>query len=78
MAKSLEQMAKEAAVEKFRTSRDQEAAKIAENYFKYGGKAVIREIERVINTRVFPEGDDTIPRFDRIVALIAELKRTEV
>ena len=77
MAKSLEQMAKEAAVEKFRTSRDPLAAKVAESYFKYGGQAVIREIERVINTKVFPEGDDTIPRFYSIVALIAELKKTE-
>lgn len=78
MAKSLEQMAKEVAIEKFRTSRDQEAAKIAENYFKYGGKAVIREIERIINTKVSSEEDDTIPRFDRIVALIAKLKKTDV
>lgn len=69
MAKTIEQQAKEAGIEKFRTSRDSQAAKIAETYYKYGAKAVVRELESVINS-----GDSSIVRYYLIESLIKELK----
>lgn len=69
MAKTIDQMAKEAGIEKFRTSRDPQAAKIAETYYKYGAKAVVRELENIINS-----GDSSTVRYYLIESLIKELK----
>lgn len=75
MGTILKQLAKEIAIEKLRTTRDLKAAKLAETYFMYGGKVVIRELERIINAEKDPKVDDTIVRYDRIVSLVEELKK---
>ena len=69
MTKTIDQMAREAGIEEFRTSRDQQTVKIAVTYYKYGAKAVVHEIEKIING-----GDDTTIRYYMIESIIKNLK----
>ena len=58
MTKTIDQMAREAGIEEFRTSRDQQTVKIAVTYYKYGANG----------------GDDTTIRYYMIEAIIKNLK----
>ena len=57
MTKTIDQMAREAGIEEFRTSRDQQTVKIAVTYYKYGAKAVVHEIENNIFHITFRYGN---------------------
>lgn len=55
MTKTIDQMAREAGIEEFRTSRDEQTAKIAVTYYKYGAMVVVHEIESILQ---YNEGDE--------------------
>lgn len=71
MNKTIVQMAKEAGIEKFRTSRDPLAAEIAERYFRYGAQAVLDELMRA-HDNVEVDGSSYVAMLDTIRMLKGE------